>query len=880
MKEEINKEKVTIAALLHDIGKFWQRSDDLMKDSLVVKEWYDASEWLTPLSQNSTPGYQHAFWTYAFLKKHNAMLSKFGLDGDEFRLLSASHHRPETMAESIISLADKWSSSNERGFTHVVPMVEEDYQIGDYGHFSYKKVPLHNIFDIVKRKDDFRLDTSEQSVFNLRPLSVIGEDVSIFPQSAESFGVKSLQDQYKVLWEAFDREFALIGDKCNSMQQFIVSLMALLKKYTWCIPSSTMDMPYSSLYEHSKITAAIAVSLYDYYREDPEYFSVKKVGNYGNQLAIKTDKDPLQLLCVDLSGIQNYIYDIAGSRAAKALKGRSFNLQLLMNSILNQILYHPSINLEKCNEVYASGGKAYLLLPKLEKVDAALKEIQINLEKKFFSAYQTSLYPAIDSVSFRYNVEYREDENFGYKLKMYSSDELLVQNLEKENRDYAELGDLWRISSDKASAKKLQKYKHLLMEEDSPIYQVDESKANWKKCVVTGIRMPKEAMKSLSSDGVSEESNYVIPEVYQQIQLGAQLKKAEYASVGYDLDTSNREIYLPARLPTSYFLNQNELTNFPGILLYAFNSTDLDNVHSFLFYGGNEQPEIGDQIASFEEICKSDDGESTKLGVLKMDVDSLGAIFIQGFPESDKSFSAYATLSFYLEAFFSGYINEVRGQDEFKKHIQIIYSGGDDVFAVGRWDKIIDFADQLNRDFHKLTRRDDITLSAGIAIVRPKYPIVRAAKLADEAEKKSKNYPESDKVKTKNAITFFNDTVSWVEFEFVKEQKNMLLDFIVNDNLSRGFLHRLQLYKTQKDEAIKIKQSSRRFSYKWHAAYTIGRMKTGKDKDIELDTYLDQIAKNLMHNETMSPDRYLDLLALAARWAEYLLKDKTSNEDT
>ncbi len=63
-----------------------------------------------------------------------------------------------------------------------------------------------------------------------------------------------------------------------------------------------------------------------------------------------------------------------------------------------------------------------------------------------------------------------------------------------------------------------------------------------------------------------------------------------------------------------------------------------------------------------------------------MDVDNLGLLFKERVIEP--SFSSLATLSGLFDQFFSGYINYLRDQEPYRDKVLIVYSGGDDLFAV------------------------------------------------------------------------------------------------------------------------------------------------------------------------------------------------------
>src|SRR5690625_7944926 len=110
------------------------------------------------------------------------------------------------------------------------------------------------------------------------------------------------------------------------------TLLSLLRKYTWCIPSATNTMPDISLYVHLKTTAAIAVCLHDSeqieeYGKLPETFDGLK----------EEEKNRFALLVGDFSGIQKFIYQLTSKGAAKTLKGRSYYLNLMKYMVVNNI---------------------------------------------------------------------------------------------------------------------------------------------------------------------------------------------------------------------------------------------------------------------------------------------------------------------------------------------------------------------------------------------------------------------------------------------------------------------------------------------------------------------------------------------------------------
>ena len=152
-----------------------------------------------------------------------------------------------------------------------------------------------------------------------------------------------------------------------------------------------------SLYEHLKTTAA-ADCLYLYYQEHRDVFKYDRF-----RLSIENNACPVLLLGGDLSGIQKFIYNIASRRAAVSLKGRSFYLQLLIDSAIQRIISHPDIDVNTGNIVYSSGGKFYMLLPNTEKVKHAIALLKREFEEELWSDHHGQLLLNVDYVPFAYS---------------------------------------------------------------------------------------------------------------------------------------------------------------------------------------------------------------------------------------------------------------------------------------------------------------------------------------------------------------------------------------------------------------------------------------------------------------------------------------------
>lgn len=266
-----------------------------------------------------------------------------------------------------------------------------------------------------------------------------------------------------------------------------------------------------------------------------------------------------------------------------------------------------------------------------------------------------------------------------------------------------------------------------------------------------------------------------------------------------------------------------------------------------------QQIKLGEKLRNKEHFKTFEEyaGE-TYLGILRMDVDGLGARFIRGF----KDLEEYTAFSQRMAIFFDKNIRTIQQKDYYRNDLNIIYAGGDDLFAVGRWDKIIEFAAEVRQQFMQHMHGEGVTISGGIAIVHPKFPIAKAAILSGEAEEKAKTYNDSQK----NAICFFNQCVSWdKEYDEVLQMKNEMLYQIDTNGVSKGLLQQMMLY-AQMAERGDLK-------YLWHATYYLTRMIKEKQ-----NSHAKEYLQNLRDKQITRGVAHMRLIAMAARWAEQELR--------
>lgn len=846
------RKQIYLAALLHDIGKFYQRADTgAVKSSKFLKEEAKNLEQIICPQYKGFSSHKHVLWTAQFIldfeKVFNNLVGKAGLDelanNKNLLHLAADHHLSADQISfegRIIREADHLSSGMDRG-TDEAFQDEQDESKWD----SFKTKRMVSIFEGI-------LKDTHHHKYHL-PVEAINLKDSFNPK--ERFNDNP---DYEKLWLEFIKEFKFLQQE--NYRAFSETLLYLLYKYTCTIPSSTINFPDVSLFDHLKTTAAIAICLYDWEKSEKNLASIN---------------DPFLMIGADFSGIQNYIYNIISKSAAKNLKGRSFYIKLLSDSIVTLIL--QELDLFEANVIYNAGGGFFILAPNTPFVSGKLPELRQKIEDKIFETHGTSIYVAIDSI--------------------FMSKETLMGKA-----GFPALGDCWTTLFEKRDTLKKQRYKNRIIKDYELFFEPGEHGGITRRDAITGEEIQANAKNIYTIDGNRADANNSDSEVvqeltYKQISLGRKLKQAEIWVI------SNRPLnYWPEKESINpgnlgiyyYFLSEKELnakaeklkSSADWVKIITINANGNgecdflnpaiqgnNNVYGFDFFGGNDYPidENGDP-KFFDELAGEDGFR--RLGILRMDVDNLGNIFQNGIKSQQSTFSRYAALSRNLDWFFKGYINSI-WYNEFKDTTYIVYSGGDDLFIVGHWNACIAFAERIMKTFKLFTcENENLSISGGMAIVPPKYPIKKAAQESAEAEKSAKNYQEeiNGVIKNeKNAICFLGYPMGWeIEYPVIKSLKTELVRLLVTEKLPKSFISKLNSHFSQaeKQNDGKLKIPPRMY---WMMAYDFGRM-ISRTKDVAAINLIEQckmdIVSNRINGNSFENYHALQIWHIAARWAE------------
>ena len=667
-------------------------------------------------------------------------------------------------------------------FHHASALKNADIETNDLAYITYLADNIAAFTDRRKKEDTeekgFELSVPLQSVFNI--LNGNHQDMYYQPGDMDLDGeINYPSEQKKLFSESFYNKIRQrLTDNLKGMEwseEYLNSLLAVIEANLTYVPSSTAksELTDISLYDHVKITAAIASCIYDYLNEN--HLDYKKEMFTNEQKFY--EKEAFLLCSMDVSGIQKFIYIISSKNALRTLRARSFYLEIMMEHMID--LYLDKLELSRANLIYSGGGHCYLILPNTIQARKKLEELKEELKKWFLKHFQTELYIACAYTACNANA-LRNIPDGSYEAIFIELGKKL--SLEKQQR-YSAKDILWLNHS-----------------------KLDDYSRECKVCRKTG-QVDEEGVCQLCRK-FERLSQNVLYDKFFSIILKNDKEDGLPLPGGYSLVVDTEE-KLKKRMEEDLYYVRSYVKNdmYTG-----------KHISTKLWVGdyttGNTFEEFADEAVGIKRI-----------GVLRADVDNLGHAFVAGF-RNEKNENRYetlsrtATLSRQLSIFFKYFIKSILNEGEYsiqgeigkrKRQSTIVYSGGDDVFIVGAWNDVIELAVDLKEKFEKYTQ-GMLSISAGIGIYDPSYPIAAIAEETGILEDKSKKIPEKNAVTfmedgvthSLNGITISDGTYSWNELtqKVIGEKYRTLQDFFGKiDERGMAFLYRmLELIRNQQEK--------------------------------------------------------------------------------
>ena len=693
-------------------------------------------------------------------------------------------------------------------------------------------------------------DSSKRTAQSYWPLvSQALTEAQMFPQT-ELLSDKEASAAKKKLWEEFKEDYQRYTSFASGDEASLLELLlGLMARYTWSMPASSgVDI---SLYDESRISAALAACLSSYAETAVQ------------SLKPNSDTPIATFLEGDISGVQRFIYTVPSRGAAKQLRARSLYLQMLTEAAARHILAESHVPIT--NLIYAGGGHFYVLLP--AGIDVV--PLQKTMDRLLLTHHDGELYIALGAVSL--------------KASDFAPDAF---------------GDVWKNVKQKTAAAKQRRYNELDTSELVTLFQprpmTDEAGARYQD------RDEKpDADGTLSSLGQSfaelgghltRATNIALEFIPPLLESAASGYEAALAAFGmrlYLLDESGN-ILNDAPRPQERVVVMG-LKQYPSerILKRLAEFRWQVALAPRLRYTVNEVAAKNERrVAEFSDLSQASEGIN-RLGILRMDVDDLGKLFKAGFIDNGKSQASLmriASLSSALSLFFEGWVGELcrqfnqtyqeritdeEGHDALVEAVYAVYSGGDDLFIVGRWDILPELAQRIRADLDAYSGRNpSVHISAGITLHPGKYPLYQAAEDAGEALDAAKTREGKD------AINFLGLTVAWSDWPSVIKLKEDLVSLSQEKSIGRSLLQTLlEFYREYADTQRKHAQGDQVVwgPWLWRTAYQLARLvERAKDHKNALKPLQETLS-------VKTGAQAIIRIGLAARWAD--IQTRSSHQE-
>ena len=583
-------------------------------------------------------------------------------------------------------------------------------------------------------------------------------------RAREGFPIRSLTDTSEMLfpqpltdlqeaergYQQISEDIAARFTRKSPAQMPLGELLRVIEETMSYVPSPAgADI---SLCDYARMTAAYAAALHRYAAAQDIHSAHTYEERGGEALPA------FLLVSADISGIQPFIYAIPSKGALKSLRGRSFYLEILLENIVDEIL--GACGISRSALLYTGGGHFYLLLPNTEDVQNILARCHTEVNNWMLEHFGSSLYLAMAWTA-------------------CTGAELAGQGTQ----------EAFHRVSEGLSAEKLCRYS----EEQLAAMFVPESAWNKtrdkeRECGVcrtsTAHLMPYPADPSIEACPMC---SHLFTFGERILTKNAFCVSAERSAEALSLPGIGRTLYL-----TAEELDDVDRLSYKIERIYAKNAAYTGNLPTAHLWLGDYSARENKKVLEMEDLAQRSGGteDSTgipRVGVMRADVDNLGAAFLAGFPSEYVTMTRTAALSQRLSLFFKHYINllcrgSVSGVGDRQKtapfslfgrgkkaerDVHIVYSGGDDIFLLGAWDDIVELAVDLRRAFLRFTS-GKLHFSAGIGFFKDKCPIAEMARHTGDLESRAKDLRDADGRPKKDSVALFGAVTegrSLAEFE-------------------------------------------------------------------------------------------------------------------
>jgi CRISPR-associated protein Csm1 len=789
--------RVALAALLHDLGKFHERTGlPVPGDRAGLETLYRYSH------AAHTGGVWDEVTQYApdLLKgdvSPFASRSQGENITDSLVNAAAAHHKPDTFLQWIVATADRAASGFER---QKFDAYNQDAEGETFTLKNRYQARLVTLFEQLEPK---------RNLDHAYPLATLSPQ-SLFPllrAPAEPSDDKTAKAQYAALWDQFIAALGAIPKSHRTnWPLWLDHLDSAWLTFTHAIPSATNRniVPDVSLYDHSKAVAALAVALWRWHVEEG------KVGAGDTARLADPDRpdwDDHKLLLIqgDFFGIQDFIFANGGAtqkHAHKLLRGRSFQVSLLAELAALKLL--EALQLPSTSQIINAAGKFLIVAPNTEAARTAVAQCRLDFDawcrKHTFGEIGVGI--ASTPASCNDLTEKR------FKALI---DRLFAELDVAKHRRFNLCGEASAVMS--AGFPHGPCGYHGRYPADEPAEEGEDGKpascALSRDQIAIGDRLTKRARLLVLRDAKTFDKPLDLDYFGYRIAFVAdESDSGKYGDLARD-GTLVRA--------WDFALPEADGTVFRGYARRFVNSYvptwSEEAIALGIPQGDDEKARPGD-LKTLHAIADAGSGEIA-LVTLKGDIDNLGALFQKGL--ETPTFARWASLSRQVNAFFALWLPWHCAQHA--PDTYTVFAGGDDFFLIGPWEKTIELAGKMREELRRYVARDDITFSLGATMTHPKTPARHLAEAAEAGLEKAKQQPD------KNAASLWGITVGWDQWQDLTGPRCEALDHLIAGQ-STGFLYSLLLLADQAGRDVPTNPDRRIEDSLWRSrlAYRCARL--------------------------------------------------------
>ncbi len=701
-----NIDEVALGAFFEDIGKFMQRAHANVRD--MAPEVRAREDVLLPSGRGGHFSHKHVLWTDAFfhwMEQEGIGFPK-GVNLGRVRDQAVFHHRPTGALTWLSAVADRLSAGMDR------KERDKPEKAGSWDQF--RRTPLRSIFDRV----DLGLGRpSGDAVYDVCALAPGAMD----PGAVDGEGSPRA---YEKLWPQFCAAFKqLCGATGDNIALFHEGLLAISERFTWSIPSSTVDLPDVSLHDHNRTVAAFAACLYRHHEARGELDDEKAVRD--------PEREKFRILVGDLSGIQASLFRLASEGVKgvnRILRARSFVMGAITDAAA--LMCREEFGLPPYCLLQSAGGRFQLLLPEIEGIERRIRAIRERLDA------------------------WMADQYFGELVLNIAITPPLAGTAFLRAALPATL-DRIALAAEEAKQRPLStRAAECIIEIDypadgvcracgvRPAAETDPQDPSIKRCWACarearhGRQLPKAKAVVIRRTERADKRADLLGRFVLDIETKAAPDSAS-AAVMREIVSAWRP--RDADAEASFPIADRFMANYVPIL----EKGDGDNGRYADLSEEARAVQPG-ETKTFEHLAADarewvDGGwiGRAMLAVVKADVDRLGFVFGYGLGE-DNTVSRTAALSRMLDAFFTGELMALI-RKEFPA-TYTVYAGGDDVLLIAPRHQGIGLALRLREAFGRFVHHNpNLTLSAGVELVGAHEPLNRAVHRAERRLEASKD---------------------------------------------------------------------------------------------------------------------------------------------